>query len=79
MSIPKTVEISASTDRPITTSASLSFFSLGLGGLRVGGGAPLPPERTKRGPGVGEGWVMDVEGSCMLIGRPVEGFPLAYG
>src|SRR3954468_11727759 len=69
ISIPNTVEMSASTDSPTITSARRSFLSFGLGGAGGGGGVPFPPERTNRGLGVDEGSVMDVGGSCMLLKR----------
>src|SRR5215210_6089829 len=77
ISIPKIVEISASTARPANTSPSRSFFSLGLGG---GGPDPFdsggtPFARGKRSVRVALGWMMGVGVSGMRTapGRTAQG------
>ena len=67
ISIPKTVEIRARTERPKITSARRSFFSFGL---RGGGPPPFacagtPFVRWKRSLRVAVGWMMGVGGSGM--------------
>jgi hypothetical protein len=70
ISIPNTVETTASEHRPSNTNASRSFFSLGFVRRGGGGGGGVACRRTKRGPRAEGEWVMGVGGSGMLLSAP---------